>query len=408
MPIKSSEDELSKMSESDDFELLDDDEDDFVFDDDTSESDDLPDSTTGSDGRDLAISHHTGSKSNGKASGDRAGSSQDEDAGEVGQDSGKTPKKRGPKKKQLTKARVVKLKQRRVKANTRERNRMHGLNEALDELRKHVPCQTKTQKLSKIETLRLARNYIKVMAETLKGGVRPDPFTFAKALSRGLSTNTMNMVATCLQLNPRTLQPDTGPFKPYQFLYDPASELCPGDIFSYGGGGVLGGEGGGGMGMGGEMVPYDPQPRHLLTSQLSPFQHLPHAGPPSFPPHPHPHHPPPPHHKQHIPGDFHHHHHHPGSRIPLSLPPPPISSCAGGNFAPCGDMTSCEAYSLPPGGGGRNYGGQENHVHSTADMCSQFHLLPDDLVDFQPEPVLEHDLGMITSTSIIYDVNMTS
>ena len=72
----------------------------------------------------------------------------------------KGPKKRGPKKKKMTRERIVKLKIRRVKANSRERSRMHGLNNALDALREHVPCYSKTQKLSKIETLRLARNYI--------------------------------------------------------------------------------------------------------------------------------------------------------------------------------------------------------------------------------------------------------
>ena len=135
-----------------------------------------------------------------------------------------SPKKRGPKRKEMTKYRQVKLKVRRVKANTRERSRMHGLNDALDELRKHVPCQTKTQKLSKIETLRLARNYIMAMTDTLKKGAQPDPFTFARVLSKGLSTNTMNMVATCLHLNPRTLQPESlaGYVNPYSnFLYDP-------------------------------------------------------------------------------------------------------------------------------------------------------------------------------------------
>ena len=76
----------------------------------------------------------------------------------------KGPKKRGPKKKKMTKERIVKLKIRRVKANSRERTRMHGLNNALDALREHVPCYSKTQKLSKIETLRLARNYICALA----------------------------------------------------------------------------------------------------------------------------------------------------------------------------------------------------------------------------------------------------
>ncbi|XP_052247686.1 neurogenic differentiation factor 1-like [Dreissena polymorpha] len=139
-------------------------------------------------------------------------------------DTQKVPKKRGPKKKKMTKARLLRLRMRRVKANTRERNRMHGLNDALDNLRKHVPCYSKTQKLSKIETLRLACNYISALANILKSGVRPDGVTFAKALSKGLSQNTMNLVAGCLQLNPRTLLPESASYsKSYQFLYENSS-----------------------------------------------------------------------------------------------------------------------------------------------------------------------------------------
>lgn len=52
---------------------------------------------------------------------------------------------------------TAKGKLRRQKANYRERNRMHGLNRALDNLRQCVPLTTQHQKLSKIETLRLAR-----------------------------------------------------------------------------------------------------------------------------------------------------------------------------------------------------------------------------------------------------------
>uniref|UniRef100_A0A1I7VW30 BHLH domain-containing protein n=1 Tax=Loa loa TaxID=7209 RepID=A0A1I7VW30_LOALO len=51
---------------------------------------------------------------------------------------------------------INKSRMRRQKANTRERNRMHGLNRALDKLRQRVPITTQHQKLSKIETLRLA------------------------------------------------------------------------------------------------------------------------------------------------------------------------------------------------------------------------------------------------------------
>ncbi|KAJ8416928.1 hypothetical protein AAFF_G00328060 [Aldrovandia affinis] len=88
---------------------------------------------------------------------------EDEDEEEEGDD--QKPKRRGPKKKKMTKARLQRFKQRRMKANTRERNRMHGLNDALESLRKVVPCYSKTQKLSKIETLRLAKNYIWALSE---------------------------------------------------------------------------------------------------------------------------------------------------------------------------------------------------------------------------------------------------
>ncbi|XP_075716061.1 neurogenin-1 [Rhinoderma darwinii] len=57
---------------------------------------------------------------------------------------------------------------RRVKANDRERSRMHNLNSALDELRTILPCFPDDTKLTKIETLRLAHNYIWALSETLR------------------------------------------------------------------------------------------------------------------------------------------------------------------------------------------------------------------------------------------------
>ncbi|KAG8429426.1 hypothetical protein GDO86_005329 [Hymenochirus boettgeri] len=59
-------------------------------------------------------------------------------------------------------------KTRRVKANDRERNRMHNLNSALDELRSILPSFPDDTKLTKIETLRLAHNYIWALSETLR------------------------------------------------------------------------------------------------------------------------------------------------------------------------------------------------------------------------------------------------
>jgi len=125
---------------------------------------------------------------------------------------------------------------RRVKANARERNRMHGLNDALDRLRAHVPCgsrsihqhphqenqqqqQQQQQKLSKIETLRLARNYIAALADILATGMRPDHVTFARALTGGLSQNTVNLLAACMHLNPRQLVTHDGSSGPYRYAF---------------------------------------------------------------------------------------------------------------------------------------------------------------------------------------------
>ncbi|KAK6494014.1 neurogenin-2-like [Huso huso] len=59
---------------------------------------------------------------------------------------------------------------RRQKANNREKNRMHTLNSALDTLRQILPCFPDDAKLTKIETLRVAHNYIWALTETLRLG----------------------------------------------------------------------------------------------------------------------------------------------------------------------------------------------------------------------------------------------
>lgn len=59
-------------------------------------------------------------------------------------------------------------KHRRLKANDRERNRMHNLNDALDALRGVLPAFPDETKLTKIETLRFAHNYIWALSETIR------------------------------------------------------------------------------------------------------------------------------------------------------------------------------------------------------------------------------------------------
>lgn len=88
--------------------------------------------------------------------------------------------------------RLSKFRTRRHRANARERERMHGLNAALNTLRRRVPVARAAEaggahRLSKIETLRLAKNYIDALSETLSTGTPLDALTFARYLARGLS-----------------------------------------------------------------------------------------------------------------------------------------------------------------------------------------------------------------------------
>ncbi|NXN88642.1 NDF4 factor, partial [Bombycilla garrulus] len=131
-----------------------------------------------------------------------------EEEDEEEEEEGEKPRRRGPKKKKMTKARLERFRARRVKANARERTRMHGLNDALDNLRRVMPCYSKTQKLSKIETLRLARNYIWALSEVLESGQSPEGKGFVEMLCKGLSQPTSNLVAGCLQLGPQPLFPE--------------------------------------------------------------------------------------------------------------------------------------------------------------------------------------------------------
>ncbi|XP_062550227.1 neurogenic differentiation factor 1-like [Armigeres subalbatus] len=107
---------------------------------------------------------------------------------------------------------VAKEATKRFKANQRERNRMHGLNDALDRLRRCLPLpqlysvivkcdQTVPQKLSKIETLRLAKNYICLLSEALRRNRALDRDELMDTLSLRLSQNTCNLLRTRLKLD---------------------------------------------------------------------------------------------------------------------------------------------------------------------------------------------------------------
>jgi class B basic helix-loop-helix protein 8 len=56
---------------------------------------------------------------------------------------------------------------RRLESNERERMRMHSLNDAFGELKEVIPHVKIGRRLSKIETLKLAKNYIKALTNVI-------------------------------------------------------------------------------------------------------------------------------------------------------------------------------------------------------------------------------------------------
>lgn len=68
---------------------------------------------------------------------------------------------------------------RRLESNERERQRMHSLNKAFQELRGVIPHVKMDRRLSKIETLTLAKNYIMALTNTvcdMRGDEKPYKF----------------------------------------------------------------------------------------------------------------------------------------------------------------------------------------------------------------------------------------
>ncbi|KAM7534535.1 hypothetical protein Aperf_G00000107564 [Anoplocephala perfoliata] len=94
----------------------------------------------------------------------------------------------------------------RLRANDRERNRMHDLNRTLDDLRDCLSIFTFDRRLSKIDTLRLATNYIAFLTEKLSTqNKQPDRLNMALTLTNGLSVDSTNHIARRMNFDPRVL-----------------------------------------------------------------------------------------------------------------------------------------------------------------------------------------------------------
>nr|XP_028585305.1 neurogenin-3 [Podarcis muralis] len=100
---------------------------------------------------------------------------------------------------------------RRMKANDRERNRMHNLNSALDALRGVLPTFPDDAKLTKIETLRFAHNYIWALTETLRladqnlAGAGPGPEVGAAFQQLGAGCDSLAAWPACCQWDAASL-----------------------------------------------------------------------------------------------------------------------------------------------------------------------------------------------------------
>lgn len=110
---------------------------------------------------------------------------------------------------------------RRLKASARERKRRHVLNNALELLRKKVPCiDQNPQKLSKIEVLRLAIDYISMLSYYLKNSQTAVTVCQPSTINSTVKTSTVSMdQAVALSPSPFYVQP-----KAIQATAEPAYE----------------------------------------------------------------------------------------------------------------------------------------------------------------------------------------
>lgn len=65
-------------------------------------------------------------------------------------------------------SRTENAKERRLRANHRERRRIQSINGAMEALRKAIPDTRHNTKITKLQLLRLAQNYIKTLTEILR------------------------------------------------------------------------------------------------------------------------------------------------------------------------------------------------------------------------------------------------
>lgn len=86
---------------------------------------------------------------------------------------------------------------RRLESNERERQRMHSLNDAFQSLREVIPHVKMERKLSKIETLTLAKNYIKALTNTICE-MRGEKLPYAEIHQSNMDNSDGSQDASCI------------------------------------------------------------------------------------------------------------------------------------------------------------------------------------------------------------------
>ncbi|XP_071986842.1 neurogenin-3 [Engystomops pustulosus] len=115
---------------------------------------------------------------------------------------------------------IKQKKNRRIKANDRERNRMHNLNSALDALRSVLPTFPDDAKLTKIETLRFAHNYIWALSETL----RMADHSLFNMTQQGIADSFEKLSKTCLMVDLTSPNSSCSSSSDWDSLYSPGSQ----------------------------------------------------------------------------------------------------------------------------------------------------------------------------------------
>ncbi|CAD6242427.1 GSCOCG00009495001-RA-CDS [Cotesia congregata] len=99
---------------------------------------------------------------------------------------------------------------RRLESNERERMRMHSLNNAFQSLREVIPHVSKERRLSKIETLTLAKNYIVALTDVICA-MRNDEQSTNVQTTPIIDSEKSDHINDCLNMNTPTSSRSSSP-----------------------------------------------------------------------------------------------------------------------------------------------------------------------------------------------------